>query len=74
MYDLEGLPALLSNNFANGKELTVRAKGPSGEKKFTAMRAHRHAARGAVLPARRHPAIRAAAAAGGEVVAEGDVL
>ncbi len=37
VYDLEGLPALLNNNFANGKELTVRAKGTSGEKTFTAV-------------------------------------
>ena len=37
VYDLEGLPALVNNNFANGKELTVRVKGASGEKTFTAV-------------------------------------
>ena len=37
VFDLEGLPALLANNFANGKELAVRAKGVTGEKTFTAV-------------------------------------
>jgi aconitate hydratase len=37
VYDLEGLPALLESNFADGKEIKVRAKGPSGEKTFRAV-------------------------------------
>jgi aconitate hydratase len=37
VYDLEGLPALLANNFAGGKEITVRAKGAGGEKTFRAV-------------------------------------
>jgi aconitate hydratase len=37
VFDIEGLPALLAGNFATGKEVTVRAKGPSGEKTFTAL-------------------------------------
>jgi aconitate hydratase len=37
VYDLEGLPALLESNFADGKEITVRAKGVNGEKTFRAV-------------------------------------
>ena len=37
VFDLEGVPALLASNFAAGKEMTVRAKGASGEKTFTAL-------------------------------------
>jgi aconitate hydratase len=37
VFDLEGLPALLANNFAGGKEITVRTKGANGEKTFKAL-------------------------------------
>jgi aconitate hydratase len=37
VYDVEGLPALLASNFAGGREVTVRAKGPGGEKAFRAV-------------------------------------
>ncbi len=36
VYDVEGLPALLAGNFAAGRTVTVRTKGPSGEKTFAA--------------------------------------
>jgi aconitate hydratase len=36
VYDVEGLPALLAGNFAAGRTVTVRAKGPGGEKAFAA--------------------------------------
>jgi aconitate hydratase len=37
VYDFEGLPALLDAQFANGREITVRAHGPAGEKVFQAV-------------------------------------
>jgi aconitate hydratase len=36
IYDIEGLTKLLATNFADGRTVTVRAKGPSGEKTFKA--------------------------------------
>jgi aconitate hydratase len=36
VYDVEGLKELLASNFASGRTVTVRAKGPSGEKTFPA--------------------------------------
>jgi aconitate hydratase len=36
IYDIDGLTQLLANNFASGRTVTVRAKGASGEKTFSA--------------------------------------
>jgi aconitate hydratase len=36
VYDIEGLTQLLATNFASGRTVTVRAKGPAGEKTFKA--------------------------------------
>jgi aconitate hydratase len=36
VYDIEGLTQLLASNFASGRSVTVRAKGPRGEKSFQA--------------------------------------
>ena len=63
VYDLEGLPALLGfglrrrpGDHGAGRRQDVPGRG-----------AHRHAAGDPLLPARRHPAIRAATIAGAEV-------
>ena len=37
VYDVEGLPALLASGFAEGREVTVRAKTAGGEKTFRAV-------------------------------------
>jgi aconitate hydratase len=37
VYDLEGLTGLLESNFASGREVTVRARQPGGEKSFRAV-------------------------------------
>ncbi len=37
VYDLEGLPELLESNFASGREVTVQARHPGGEKTFRAV-------------------------------------
>jgi aconitate hydratase len=37
VFDVEGLTRLLETNFASGRTVTVRAKGPGGEKTFPAL-------------------------------------
>ena len=68
VYDLDGLPKLLESGFAAGREIAVKARRPDGgERRVPGDRPHRYAAGGALLPARRHLAVRAATIAGSEV-------
>ena len=68
VYDIEGFAEALASGFASGREITVHARhaGRRGED-LPGDGPHRHAAGGALLPARRHLAVRAAAAAGAEI-------
>ena len=63
-FDVIGLTDVLAN-FAAGKTVKVRATKADGtrDSEFDAVVAHRHAAGSAVLPARRHPAVRTSSAA-----------
>ena len=54
-FDIAGV----AEGLAPGKQLTVKATGESGAKEFTVTVPHRHAERARLLPARRHPAVRA---------------
>ena len=67
VYDFAGLTELLESSFAGGRTLTVKATASDGTSEAIRRQGpHRHAAGDRVLRARRHPAVRAAAA-GGEV-------
>jgi aconitate hydratase len=66
VYDLEGLARAIETAFAAGRTLMVNAR--RGDGTVGSLRGHdpnRYPAGGAVLPARRNPAVRAAAAAVG---------
>ena len=61
------LKAMLDGKFADGKEITVFAESDLGKTiEFSVDGAHRYAAGDSVLPERRHPAVRSAAAGGQE--------
>ena len=65
VYDFPGLTALLEAKFANGRTLAVKATAADGDDEEVQRQGpHRHAAGDRVLRARRHSAVRAAAAGG----------
>ena len=37
VYDIDGLTALLADNFASGRDVMVKARGPGGTKEFRAV-------------------------------------
>ena len=65
VFEIAGIRDVVEK-FSSGRKITVRVKGGKDNARISSDRPHRHSAGSPLLRQRRHPAVRAAAVAGGK--------